>query len=120
MGLKEKYEIWEKTTLDKWLKENPERKERFVNDVGIEIERLYTPLHLRDRDFSYERDLGLPGEYPFTRGVTPTMYRSQPFILRAYAGFGTPEECNKRYRQDRRAAKIDPEKHGPYRRALHI
>ncbi|MEW6667599.1 MAG: methylmalonyl-CoA mutase family protein [Thermodesulfobacteriota bacterium] len=89
----------EENVLRDWLRKCPERKERFVNDVGIEIERLYTPLHLEKMDFSYERDLGYPGEYPFARGVTPTMYRSTPFILRAYAGFGTPEECNVRYKR---------------------
>ena len=99
MGLKERLRNWEKGILDGWLKGNPERKERFVTDVGLEIERLYTPLHLESTGFEYERDLGFPGDYPFTRGITPSMYRSNPFLVSVYSGFGTPAQCNKRYKK---------------------
>lgn len=70
-----------------------ERREKFQTDSGIEIERLYTPF-----EFSYNEKLGMPGEYPFTRGVYPTMYRSRLWTMRQYAGFATAEESNKRYR----------------------
>ena len=58
--------------------------------------KLYTPLDLGD--FDYERDLGIPGEYPYTRGVQPTMYRGRLWTMRMYAGFATAEESNQRYR----------------------
>lgn len=99
MGLSEKYKHWEENVLNTSLKQRPERRDKFVNDVGIEIERLYTPLHLEKIGFDYERDSAFPGEFPFTRGITPTMYRSDPFVLRAYSGFGTPEDCNIRYKK---------------------
>ncbi len=99
MELKERLSKWEKGILDSWLKENQERKERFITDVGLEVERLYTPLHLESIGFEYERDLGFPGDYPFTRGITPSMYRSHPFLVSVYSGFGTPAQCNKRYKK---------------------
>lgn len=71
------------------LDKNPERG-------NLEPNRLYTPLDLEG--FDYERDLGLPGQYPFTRGVQPTMYRGRFWTMRMYAGFSTAEESNKRYR----------------------
>jgi methylmalonyl-CoA mutase, N-terminal domain len=99
MGLEEGLKKWEKKVLDTWLKENPERKERFITDVGLEVERLYTPLDLESAGFNYERDLGFPGDYPFTRGITPSMYRSNPFLISVYSGFATPAQCNKRYKE---------------------
>jgi len=98
MGLEERLKNWEKGLLDSWLKENPERREQFVTDVGLEVERLYTPLDLERTGFHHERDLGFPGDYPFTRGITPSMYRSNPFLVSVYSGFGTPAQCNKRYK----------------------
>lgn len=89
-------ENWEKTTVEKVIQKYPERKERFETSFGEEIERLYTPLDIAELD--YERDLGFPGEYPFTRGVQPTMYRGRFWTMRQYAGFGTAEESNKRYK----------------------
>lgn len=71
------------------LAKNPERG-------NLEANRLYTPLDLEG--FDYEKDLGLPGEYPYTRGVQPTMYRGRFWTMRMYAGFSTAEESNKRYR----------------------
>ena len=99
MALEKKLRNWEKTVLDRWLKENPEKKARFTTDVGLDIERLYTPLDLEKIGFDYERDLGLPADYPFTRGITPTMYRSSPFLISVYSGFGTPKQCNQRYKK---------------------
>src|SRR5258706_15982300 len=68
-----------------------ERKEKFLTDSGIEIGRWYTPS-------GSEPPLGSPGEYPFTRGVYPTMYRGRLWTMRQYAGFGTAAESNRRYR----------------------
>ncbi len=89
-------EAWENGPIAKTLAKNPERKEQFVTGSGAPVERLYTPLDLAD--FDYERDLGFPGQYPFTRGVQPTMYRGRFWTMRQYAGFATAEESNARYR----------------------
>src|SRR5437879_182692 len=70
-----------------------ERKQRFETDSGYEIKRVYEPF-----DFDYERQLGYPGEYPFTRGIHPTMYRGKLWTMRQYAGFGSARETNRRYR----------------------
>ena len=69
---------------------------KFPERKNLEYNRLYTPLDLEGMD--YEKDLGLPGSYPFTRGVQPTMYRGRFWTMRMYAGFSTAEESNKRYR----------------------
>ena len=63
---------------------------------GCETDRIYTPEHVQDLD--YERDLGFPGQYPFTRGIQPTMYRGRYWTIRQYAGFGTPEATNERFK----------------------
>ncbi len=73
-----------------------ERKERFATISGIPLSRLYTPEHLQGWDS--ESELGYPGEFPFTRGIYPTMYRGRFWTMRQYAGFGTAAESNKRYR----------------------
>ena len=92
--IKEK-ERWERDTLRKFLEKASERG-KFELDFGREIERLYTPIHLDDWD--YLEKLGFPGEFPFTRGVYPTMYRGRLWTMRQYAGFGTAEETNERYK----------------------
>lgn len=71
-------------------------RERFEASSGISIKQLYTPEDIKDQN--YERDLGFPGKYPFTRGIYDTMYRGKFWTMRQYAGFGTAEESNKRYR----------------------
>jgi len=71
----------------------------FVTDVGIPIKPLYTPADLERIGFDYLKDLGFPGEYPFTRGDRPGMNRSDPFVISAYSGFGDAEACNKRFRK---------------------
>jgi len=81
---------WEKQMKAK------ERQGEFRTSSGIVLERLYTPEDIENLD--YERDLGYPGEYPFTRGVQPTMYRGRFWTMRQYAGFGTAEETNERFR----------------------
>jgi methylmalonyl-CoA mutase N-terminal domain/subunit len=73
-----------------------ERKNRFITVSNLEIKRLYTPEDMKDLD--YERDLGSPGEYPFTRGIYPTMYRGRLWTMRQFAGFGGPEETNRRFK----------------------
>ncbi|MGB9802346.1 acyl-CoA mutase large subunit family protein [Desulfofundulus sp.] len=82
--------------LQAQVKKRPERQAEFVTDSGIEIKTLYTPEDIADLD--YERDLGFPGSYPFTRGVQPNMYRGRLWTMRQYAGFGTAEETNARFR----------------------
>jgi methylmalonyl-CoA mutase N-terminal domain/subunit len=81
--------------VDKVLKKIPERKADFVNTSGIPIARLYTPLDMQE--FDYLKQLGMPGQYPFTRAVQPTAYRGRFWTMRQYAGFGTAEETNERY-----------------------
>ncbi len=87
---------WEKETLGPAAAKSPERRARFESTSGEEIPRLYTPEHLSE--FDYLRDAGFPGEYPFTRGVQPTMYRGRFWTMRQYAGFGDARESNRRYR----------------------
>jgi methylmalonyl-CoA mutase, N-terminal domain len=82
--------------VEKKLQKNPERKQNFVNTSGIPVSRLYTPVDVADTD--YMSEISLPGEYPFTRGVQPTMYRARHWTMRMYAGFATAEESNKRYK----------------------
>ena len=84
---------------DSALNHRPERKEKFMTDIGLEVERVYTPLDLQQVHFDYKEDLGFPGQYPYTRGITPTMYRTEPWIIRAYSGFGEPYACNERYKK---------------------
>jgi len=97
--LKNLTRTWEKDCLEPWLRQFPERRKHFHTDVGLPVARLYTPVNLSELGFDYERDLGLPGCYPFTRGIDPTMYRSKPWIIRAYSGFGDPKICNERYKR---------------------
>jgi methylmalonyl-CoA mutase N-terminal domain/subunit len=86
---------WEEGPLAKTLQRQPERPDDFATS-SQPVQRLYTPLDIAD--FDYERDLGFPGEYPFTRGVQPTMYRARYWTMRQYAGFGTAEESNQKFR----------------------
>jgi methylmalonyl-CoA mutase N-terminal domain/subunit len=74
----------------------PERRDTFISDSGIAAEPVYTPESVRGHD--YDRDSGYPGEYPFTRGIQPNMYRGRLWTMRQYAGYSTPEESNARYR----------------------
>src|SRR5574341_675902 len=86
---------WEQRVVEPGLRKNPERRRRFVTSSDIELERVHTPF---DGGIDYERDVGFPGEYPFTRGVQPTMYRGRLWTMRQYAGYATAEETNARYR----------------------
>ena len=94
--IKKAKEKWEEGKVKKVLDRFPERKERFKNSSDMETERLYAPNDIEELD--YEEQLGFPGEYPFTRGVQPTMYRGRLWTMRQYAGFSTAEESNKRYK----------------------
>lgn len=87
---------WESETLSKTLDRFPERKTVFETTSSIPIKRLYTPLDTESID--YLQSLGFPGQYPYTRGVQPTMYRGRFWTMRQYAGFATAEETNKRYK----------------------
>src|SRR3989304_7081034 len=83
---------WEKGVLAPVIAKSPERRKRFESPSGETIERLYTPLDLENIDPL--ADAGFPGEYPFTRGVQPTMYRGRFWTMRQYAGFGGARETN--------------------------
>jgi methylmalonyl-CoA mutase, N-terminal domain len=89
-------ERWRATTRAKAVSRSPERQERFETTSGIEIKDLYTPADTAAID--EDRDLGRPGEYPYTRGVQPTMYRGRLWTMRQYAGFSTAEDTNRRFR----------------------
>jgi len=94
-GVKEAYEEWSNKVESK-LAKRPERKGAFANTSGIPLKRVYTPVEMDD--FDYARELGFPGDYPFTRGVQPTMYRGRFWTMRQYAGFASAEDTNRRYR----------------------
>jgi len=106
MTINEQYNKWKESTLKKSLAKFKERKERFETSAGIEVPRVAMPAYggawrgdpAPTLDESYLEKLGFPGEYPYTRGVQPTMYRSRFWTMRQYAGFSTAEESNKRYR----------------------
>jgi methylmalonyl-CoA mutase, N-terminal domain len=88
-------ERWETECVRPFVQKQPERREAFVTASGLEIERVYAPA---EPSAGYMSQLGFPGEFPFTRGVYPTLYRGRLWTMRQYAGFGTAEETNRRYR----------------------
>ena len=85
---------WERETLPKSINRFPERMNKFTTLSGIEIRRFYSPLDIPN--FNYFEKLGLPGEYPFTRGIHSTMYRGRLWTMRMFSGYGTAEDTNKR------------------------
>ena len=87
---------WEEKVVQPSLTKAAERREKFETTSKVEIKRVYTPLDTEKLD--YTNEIGLPGQFPFTRGVQPTMYRSRFWTMRQYAGFGTAEESNARYK----------------------
>jgi methylmalonyl-CoA mutase N-terminal domain/subunit len=93
--LKREKARWERQTLGAAVSRLRERKPVFENVSRIEIQRIYTPEDLRD--FDYMRDLGFPGEFPYTRGVHASMYRGRLWTMRLFAGYGTAEDTNRRY-----------------------
>jgi methylmalonyl-CoA mutase, N-terminal domain len=94
MSFQEEKKRWERETYIPLVKRYPERKESFKITSGVELPPVMFPSETRD----YLNDLGFPGEYPFTRGVQPTMYRGRLWTMRQYAGYATAEESNERYR----------------------
>ena len=91
-----KKQEWDENTLEPLKKRFGERQERFETDSGLEVDTVYTPEDLDG--FDYAEKLGYPGEYPYTRGVQPNMYRGRLWTMRQYSGFASPEESNRRYR----------------------
>lgn len=96
MDLNQQKRDWEAKILNKTLEKAPERRERFITTSSRPIARLYTPADISD--FDYETKLGFPGQYPYTRGVYPSMYRGRFWTMRMFAGFGSAEQTNQRYR----------------------
>jgi methylmalonyl-CoA mutase N-terminal domain/subunit len=95
-SLREEKKRWIKGTAEKSLIRLPESNNKFYTGSGIPVENVYTPLEIESLD--YLQDSGFPGEYPYTRGVYPTMYRARLWTMRQYAGFGTSEQTNQRFR----------------------
>jgi methylmalonyl-CoA mutase N-terminal domain/subunit len=92
----ENVEKWEETTLQRNQARLPERQKQFMTTSGESIKRLYTPLDVAELD--YFGDLGNPGEFPYTRGIHASLYRARPWTMRMFAGFGSAEETNERYK----------------------
>jgi methylmalonyl-CoA mutase N-terminal domain/subunit len=89
-------EKWEEKTLGPAMERFPERRPRFLTTSSAEVGRLYGPEDMADID--YLRDVGFPGEYPYLRGIHPTMYRGRLWTMRQFSGFGNAEETNARYK----------------------
>ena len=92
----ERVKEWENKVLATWLSKRKERKSKFITPSGIEVKPLYTPLDVKG---DYEEKIGFPGDYPFTRGIYPNMYRGRIWTIRQYAGFGSSEDTNLRFRK---------------------
>jgi len=95
-NIAEARKAWEQKRITPALKRGPERQQSFTTSSGIDVQREYNPADLNG--FEFLQDLGFPGEFPFTRGVQPNMYRGRLWTMRQYAGFGDAEESNRRYR----------------------
>ena len=93
--LRDQVDRWREQDVQGATARHPLRKERFVTHSDLEVPDLLTPADLGD---SYERDIGFPGQFPYTRGVQPTMYRGRLWTMRMFAGFGTPRQTNERFR----------------------
>jgi len=94
--LQDAFKNWEENLYNKSTQKKAERQEEFTTASFTKIKPLYTPLDLNDKEFVGE--INFPGEYPYTRGTQPTMYRGKLWTMRQYAGFGTAKESNQRYR----------------------
>jgi methylmalonyl-CoA mutase cobalamin-binding domain/chain len=94
-ALETQYQDWEQQEVAAFLAKQQERKAQFFTYGGVPVKRTYSPLDLKDHP---QQDIGLPGQYPFTRGPYPTMYRSRTWTMRQIAGFGTGEDTNKRFK----------------------
>ena len=91
-------EQWRRDTLDPVLNRFPERKVRFRSDSGLDLETVYGPDDPRAHDIARDEDVGYPGQYPYTRGVQPNMYRGRVWTMRQYSGYASASESNRRYR----------------------
>ena len=89
---------WLEDTLHPAVEKYPERQKEFHTDSGIKIDPLYGPEDLADQGLDYHRDLGYPGEFPYTRGVQPNTYRGRIWTMRQYSGYATAADTNRRYR----------------------
>ncbi|MEM5824309.1 MAG: methylmalonyl-CoA mutase family protein, partial [Archaeoglobaceae archaeon] len=94
--IREKRREWEQECLEPWLSKSEREVEKFETLSGIELANVYDPLDIGHIDFL--RDIGYPGEFPFTRGVYPTMYRGRLWTMRLFSGFGTAEDTNRRWK----------------------
>ena len=94
--VQQEYKRWEETTYNKTITKSPERQKEFTSVSFTPIKPLYTPTDIEAKDYS--ETSGYPGEYPFTRGIYPSMYRGRFWTMRQYAGFGTAKESNERYK----------------------
>ena len=91
-------EEWVENTLSPSVRRFPERREEFRTDSGLKIDPLYGPEDLEAQGSDYQRDLGYPGEYPYTRGVQPNTYRGRIWTMRQYSGYATADDTNRRFR----------------------
>ncbi len=96
MDIEDKIKEWEEKVYKEWIKKRVERKKEFTTFSGIKVNPLYTPLDVKG---DYLEKIGLPGQFPFTRGIYPNMYRGRIWTIRQYAGFGSAEETNSRFRR---------------------
>lgn len=96
MDIEDKVKEWEEKVYKSWISKRAERKKNFTTFSGIQVKPVYTPLDVKG---DYMEKLGLPGEYPFTRGIYPNMYRGRIWTIRQYAGYGSAEETNIRFRK---------------------
>ena len=94
--IEKSFKRWEEEILNPSLESLPERMTDFITTSSQKIDRLYTPLDTAHIDV--DRDIGFPGEYPYTRGIHPTMYRGRLWTMRMFAGFSTVEETISRYK----------------------
>ncbi|PUU86784.1 methylmalonyl-CoA mutase family protein, partial [Halanaerobium sp.] len=94
--LKKAEKNWKENKYQKTVDRFGLRKDKFSFDSDKEVKALYTPLDLKNID--YQKDISFPGEFPYTRGVYPTMYRSRLWTMRQYSGYGTAEETNQRFK----------------------
>ena len=90
------YAKWSREVLKPALEKCPERREEFITTSSQKVERLYTSLDTSDIDF--EKDISFPGQFPYTRGIHSTMYRGRLWTMRMFAGFGSAEETNSRFK----------------------
>ena len=94
--IREEHAKWLEGPVKRALEKTPERQKEFKTYSGILLKPIYTPEDIKDLD--YLRDLNFPGQYPYTRGIYPLMYRTRLYTMRQYSGFGTAEETNARFK----------------------